>query len=316
MNNNCLISIIVPVYNVGKYLHECIDSILAQRYDNFELILVNDGSTDDSSAIINQYAEIDRRIKAIDIVHGGVSKARNAGIDAAIGSYIAFIDGDDTVAPTYLSSLYDLVSAHDSDVAAVGFTRHKSFDISARNITHLTGRQACRLMLYQHSIDCSVWGKIFRATLFKARHFKDNIHFEDLEWMIVTLSHCSVVTISDAKLYYYRYRPDSFINSFSPHRFDAFYIINDAKTSFNGDNDMINAVNARLFSAAYNALLLLYRNNYYDETFKAQVWDVIKSLRRKMLASPEVRLKNKCGALCSFLGRRAVISIARLPWLK
>lgn len=102
-----LISIIVPVYNVEKYLSECIDSILAQTYENFELILVDDGSPDNSGKICDKYAEKDKRIKVIHKENGGVSSARNTGLDNAEGEYIAFVDSDDIVNERYLELMYE-----------------------------------------------------------------------------------------------------------------------------------------------------------------------------------------------------------------
>lgn len=105
MNNQILLSIIVPVYNIEKYLCQCVDSILAQSCNHYELILVNDGSTDASPAICNQYASGDSRIKIVQKENGGLSDARNAGIHAASGEYLLFIDGDDFIATDSLTSI-------------------------------------------------------------------------------------------------------------------------------------------------------------------------------------------------------------------
>ena len=101
-----LISIIVPVFNVEKYLQKCIDSILAQDYFNFELILVDDGSRDSSSGICDEYARRDSRVRVIHQKNAGVSAARNTGLDTAHGEWIAFVDSDDWVLPNYISSMF------------------------------------------------------------------------------------------------------------------------------------------------------------------------------------------------------------------
>lgn len=101
------ISIIVPVYNAEKYLRECIDSILRQKYKDFELLLVDDGSSDNSPAISDEYARTDERVKVIHKPNGGVSSARNAGIDASKGKYIVFVDSDDRTGPNYISDMYE-----------------------------------------------------------------------------------------------------------------------------------------------------------------------------------------------------------------
>ncbi len=103
------LSIVVSVYNVEKYLRECLDSILCQEFSDFELIIVNDGSTDDSLAICNEYKTKDRRIRVIDKSNGGVSSARNAGIDVALGEYIAFVDSDDYIVPSMFNIMLSTI---------------------------------------------------------------------------------------------------------------------------------------------------------------------------------------------------------------
>ena len=101
-----LISVVIPVYNVEKYLEKCLDSVVEQTYRNLEIILVDDGSTDNSGAICDRYAQKDSRVVVIHQKNGGLSKARNVGIDTATGKYISFIDSDDYVGSCYIETLY------------------------------------------------------------------------------------------------------------------------------------------------------------------------------------------------------------------
>src|SRR5690625_1367019 len=110
------ISIIVPVYNLEDYLHKCIDSILAQTFTNFELILVNDGSTDRSSEICEEYASIDHRIRVIHKKNGGVASSRNAGLEVAKGEYIGFVDNDDYINEYMFETLYNNARTYSSDI--------------------------------------------------------------------------------------------------------------------------------------------------------------------------------------------------------
>lgn len=112
MNEQPLISIIIPVYNAGKYLNACIDSVLKQTYSNIEVVLVNDGSKDSSGDICNQYQSKDSRIKVIHLENGGVSRARNKGIELCNGDYICFIDSDDTIEPNYIKDFKDSIEEH------------------------------------------------------------------------------------------------------------------------------------------------------------------------------------------------------------
>ena len=121
--NNELISIIVPIYNTEKYLHQCLDSILNQTYTNFEVLLVNDGSTDSSGIICQEYVENDSRFRYFEKNNGGVSSARNLGLERSGGAYITFIDSDDWVEPNYLDVLYTALKENDTDVAISTYKR-------------------------------------------------------------------------------------------------------------------------------------------------------------------------------------------------
>lgn len=114
------ISIIVPIYNVELYLRKCVDSILAQTFRSFELILVNDGSPDKCGEICEYYKELDPRVVVIHKQNGGLSDARNYGIDVAEGRYIGFVDSDDWIEPDMYEALYGLITAHNADIAVCG----------------------------------------------------------------------------------------------------------------------------------------------------------------------------------------------------
>ena len=115
------VSIIVPIYNVEKYIHKCIDSILSQTFTDFELILVDDGSPDKCGEICEQYALKDNRIKVVHKENGGLSDARNAGIDVASGKYIYFIDSDDWISPNSIISLLNFAEDNQCEIVQGGF---------------------------------------------------------------------------------------------------------------------------------------------------------------------------------------------------
>lgn len=222
------ISVIVPVYNVEEYLYKCIDSILAQTFKNFELILVDDGSPDNCPSICDEYAKKDERIKVIHQENQGLSGARNTGINIAKGKYITFVDSDDIINKFYLEILYKNITDEDCDISICdyySFYKDTSdlLDDNVQQINLLTGKQASKeiygLKNVKFVIAC---GKLYKSYLFNNYRFPIGKINED-EFLTYKLFYKSkrIVESSD-KLYYYRRRGNSITNSiFSLKNYDA-----------------------------------------------------------------------------------------------
>ncbi len=184
MPNEPLISLVVPLYCAQDSLSRCVDSILGQTYSNLELILVDDGSPDDCPAICDQYALADCRVRVIHQENRGVSAARNAGIDAATGEYLAFVDSDDWVEPDYLAYLWMLLSENRVLLSACNHIvvahgkQHAKYPVSDAAI-RLPLRQAMQNMLYHLPPDVSPWGKLFHRSLFAGLRYPEGMTFED-----------------------------------------------------------------------------------------------------------------------------------------
>lgn len=213
----CSISVIVPIYNVGKYLKECIESILRQKYKDFELLLVNDGSTDNSFNICKEYEKNDNRIKLISKKNGGLSDARNVGLDYATGEYVIFIDSDDYVASDLLETLYVEIKKVNADVAMCGYLRiddNKSIlaiDHPKYNSTY-NNKDGMLELLKQGEVKTQAWAKLFRRTLFANLRFDFGKYHEDVFIMHKIFGKVkSSVTINKA-LYFYRDNPTSITN--------------------------------------------------------------------------------------------------------
>lgn len=210
-----LISVIVPVYNVQDYLARCLDSILAQTYQNLEIILVNDGSKDNSGAICDEYAARDDRIQVIHKENGGLSTARNAGLDLAAGEYLSFIDSDDWIASDAYEHLMNLVERYqvqlvsggnydvygDSGKMKLGLCPEKEEVITAEEFVG-------RIFLWQ-GCDSSVCDKLFHRDLFVTFRFPVGKVSEDvaLTYKIVLGAEC--VAMSERPFYYYYHRTGS-----------------------------------------------------------------------------------------------------------
>ena len=217
------VSIIVPVYNVEQYLKECIESILAQTWKNFEVILVDDGSTDSSGKICDEYSQKKEFISVIHKKNGGLSSARNAGIDVAQGDYLAFIDSDDVVHPRYLSELVAIVKKEKADLAACNFCvgslcRWKNFSEVKYDIR-------CNEKMNDNDVVVTVaWNKLYHAKFFREyglRYPVGKIH-EDMFLTPQILYYTKKMVITNEQLYFYRQRENSIMNSsFSIKQLDA-----------------------------------------------------------------------------------------------
>ena len=215
---NCtpLISVIVPVYNVEKYLPDCIDSILAQTYQNLEIILIDDGSPDNCGKICDGYAEKDSRIKVIHKENGGVSSARNAGLDAASGEYVGFVDSDDIIAPTMYEELYGELLRTDSDVSICKMRRVRSdldcTPASNENIKRIemTREEAISEMIIIRAFSGSLCNKLFKAELVQDMRLDESIAAaEDLLFATQIILNAKKVIFFSKELYYYFVRQGS-----------------------------------------------------------------------------------------------------------
>lgn len=173
-----LISVIVPVYNVENYLHECLGSILSQTYQNLDIILVNDGSTDRSGQICDDYAAKDSRIRVIHQENGGLSKARNVGIAAARGAYLTLVDSDDGIHEPFIETLYDQLIAHQADMAISNYYKYDERDgkfyfhnLNQDDLVEVLTPQECldyqcHVKPYPGFAMVTAWGKLYKKSLF------------------------------------------------------------------------------------------------------------------------------------------------------
>lgn len=213
-----LISVIVPVYNVDKYLKRCLDSIISQTYKNLEIILVDDGSTDTSGEICDEYAKLDGRIKAIHKENGGLSSARNAGLDIMTGEYVTFVDSDDYVSNDYVNLMYSQICKHNADIAVVSFKMFFDGDCECiyddvPTITVYNQKNAIRELLHIAKIKQSAWGKLYCSELYKTIRFPYGKLYEDLAVIYKIMLKANKTVYIDAPLYQYYIRENSIMQS-------------------------------------------------------------------------------------------------------
>ena len=211
-----LISVIVPIYNVESYLGECVDSICSQTYRNLEIILVDDGSTDDCPEICDRYALKDSRIKVIHQSNRGLSGARNAGYKASNGKYIAFIDSDDKISKTFIESLYALIIKNDAQIAACAYTHNSDVHAVKKRLLDcvLTSEKMLRAWHGKYkAIETVVWNKLYSRRIFESFEdcniFPEGKSHEDIYTSHLFVNHAKKIAITAQELYYYRRRDGS-----------------------------------------------------------------------------------------------------------
>lgn len=210
---NDLISIIIPVYNVEHYLDACMASILEQTYHNIDIILVDDGATDNSGKMCDYYAETDERVKVIHKQNGGLSDARNKGIAQAKGDYIMFIDSDDVVSQNLVEYLYKMMKDNSADITIcdpVHCYPDKKIVFEPETCMKIFDSEAAIVeMLYQKSFLVSAWGKLYRKEYFNDILFPYGMLFEDSAVMYKIFDKAKRIAYGNAKLYGYMHREGS-----------------------------------------------------------------------------------------------------------
>lgn len=213
------LSIVVPVYNVEKYLRKCIDSILNQTFKDFELILVDDGSLDNSGKICDEYKEKDDRIKVIHKKNGGLSDARNCGIDASKSEFISFIDSDDSIAPEMYEILYHNLMNASADVSTCGYYRCyqdkkvPNFQEQEDDVYVLTNEEAIKGILEDKRVSVEACCKIYRKSLFDEIRYPIGRLSEDAFTTPTVLSKANKIVGTTKPLLYYLMREDSITTS-------------------------------------------------------------------------------------------------------
>ena len=253
-----LISIVIPIYNVELYLRRCLDSIIHQTYSNLEIILVEDGSPDKCGDICEEYKLQDNRITIIHKVNGGLSEARNAGLDIATGEYIALVDSDDWLETNYIQILYDLIKNYNADISICNLHIVYNDDEIINNnnvvVVEYTNIQALEQYFAEYSLEMIVAHcKLYKADLFKdIRYPLGKIH-EDEYTTYKLLYSANKVMFTTSCLYYYFQRSDSIIG---------------AGFNLNGRYNYLEAIEERILFYKKVSLKILWENTirgYFEE---------------------------------------------------
>lgn len=220
-NREPLISIIVPVYEVEEYLDQCVRSIVNQTYKNLEIILVDDGSGDKCPRIIDNWAKKDSRIKTIHKANGGLSSARNAGMEYSTGEYISFVDSDDWLELDFIELLFKAIKLYDAEVSVGGYKRvNEEREIGSRFFINSESLfYSCvteKAIKYFFEISIAAWGKLYHRSVMEGTKFIEGRLAEDIPYQMEILRKTPIVSFCNKHLYNYRIRNNSIAHTLKP----------------------------------------------------------------------------------------------------
>lgn len=313
-----LVSVIVPVYNVESYLKRCIESILNQTYDNFEIILVDDGSTDKSVNICDDYHK-NPFIKVIHKKNGGLSSARNCGLDHNNGDYITFIDADDFVAPNYLETLVSLIINHNAEISIVGMTTTKNSKIKPltnSSSISINPETALKRMLLEHGFSVSATGKLYIKQLFEHNRYPEGKLYEDNGCTYKLFMKSHKIAFADIPLYYYFIRQDSITNSsFNIQKTDYITLTDEAcKTIYSKYPNLKNACLNRMAVARLSILrqILNSPQNTYTQQLTAELINFFRTHSRQILHSKDISPKIRISTMLILLNPKLIKIIGNI----
>ena len=305
-----LVSIIIPVYNVETYLERCLESICRQTYCQLEVLLVNDGSTDASAAIARRYADSDSRFTLYNKENGGLSSARNYGIERADGEFIAFVDSDDYVDENYVEYLLNILEENEADIAVIasrkfwgnsaGYSRTEDQD---RKSICFNGVEAIADMWYQKHVENSAWGKLYRRALFGEIRYPEGRLYEDLGTTYRLLYKARRVAWSSAELYYYFQREESIMNCrFSKKKLDRLTVSRELLAWTRTQCPQLEeAAVARMFISDIQVLREMPLGAEYEACWQ-EVWEEIRRWRGRVMRDREAKAINRLIALSTYGG--------------
>ncbi len=309
-----LVSVVVPVYNVEPYVKECLDSIDAQTYKNIEIVIVDDGSTDNSKTVCDEFARNSTRsVKVLAQKNSGLSAARNSGIRNCVGDFIVFVDSDDVLSRLYVEALVSAVL--ESGCAMATIRRVDGFLDGNRPVLEEDSKRARRFaildeveyqkdLLYQHAFNGAQW-RIFRRSLICDDYFPLGLYYEDLATTYKYVHGKGDVAVLESEtLYGYRFRRGSIIRSgFSENKVKSAIVISD--DLIRNIHDWYPSLDKAAASRQFSVCRLVYATlGKGHEEARTELWKRITNTRFVVLSDPEARKREKAAAIVSCLGQR------------
>lgn len=307
-----LISVIVPAYNVEKFIGKCIDSILRQSFKDFEVLLIDDGAKDSTPEICDACAKKNSRIKVYHKENGGLSDARNYGIDRMQGKYVTFIDSDDYVDSGYFEYLYGLITQEEDIQIAICGKKSVREDENASpdpETFHeiITGERAVQKMLCGHGSGHSAWGKLYSADLWKTVRYPKGKIYEDYATTYRVMALVDKAAWGNAAMYFYVQHIESIMHQKCSRRSLSLVDIADEETEFIVKKwpALKQEALARKVTSELKCLqnILNAKNEEFDD-YKQKIVEDVRRHKGELLASKKVALKTKIKIIALLLGER------------
>lgn len=302
-----LISVIIPVYKVENYLDKCVKSVVNQTYKNLEIILVDDGSPDNCPKMCDKWDKKDNRIKVIHKKNGGLSDARNKGIDIAKGDYITFIDSDDYVENNYVEFLYKNLVYNNADISmGKHYIKYpnKTINTGSGKEYILNSHDCFDKLLYGEDFDVSAWAKLYKAELFKNIRYPKNRIFEDSATTYKLIDKANMVVLNSEPIYNYIIREDSITtNSFNEKKME---LITSTKEmcEYIEDKypDLKSGCKRRVIYAYLSTLTQLIKCKRINKKYKKILMKYIKENRKEVLKDKRIPKRDRLALYATYLG--------------
>lgn len=304
------ISVIVPVYNVEQYLERCVDSIINQTYTNLEIILVNDGSTDNSGKLCDELAKKDERIRVIHKENGGLSDARNRGIDESESDLVGFIDSDDYIDSDMYEVLLKNLNDTDADLSMCAlydvYNNTPEVQVTNKETWELSSEQAIKMVMEAKILSVTAVNKLYRKSLFTDLKFEVGKIAEDAFIMIKLLDKCEKIVATNEKKYYYVHRE----NSITTQKFSTKFL--NVIEAYEQNSNIIlekypklkDVAQTRMNWAYFYVLdRLLLDDNYNDKELENKLISYLKNHRKDILNDPLFTKGRKIGFITLLLNR-------------
>ncbi len=293
--NKPIITIVVPVYNTAEYISRCLDSIINQTYSFLEIICVNDGSTDNSVKILQEYSKKDSRIKIINQENQGLSSARNTGLKHATGKFITFVDSDDEITPSMVYDLLNAIKSTNSDISICSFVetfqngKTKPFPHTTKQKTYSTV-QAIRAMLKEENFNLTATMKLYKASIVKNLTFPVGKLHEDVGFTYRAITKASKIVFTPNDDYIYHHHSNSIVSKFDSRKFDLIELTDKMCEEIDASFPQLkNSTHERRMRARFSIL----RQIPLDHPRKKELIDYLKTHKTFITKNPEANLKDK-----------------------